>query len=425
MGLFVFFILGLFVFFILRSVLAVECSGAGRNFSHQCCRRTVIIYSVFVEKILGIIMCLQPVLWRVVLILCSFLYSVWGSFSPRQLHPLFDHRGAKVQGLDLKPWPLQGGHFWHHSASCEKRPSQQTGGKCGCLIVLFFYDWFVFVSTNGCINFFIDVEVLKMIQALELSAKMQIYAAMKLVLCKERKYDGGGGGGEWIATWKKNGGTKKWKHWKLHSKCPLNIWSLFIRGCYLSQSLQTLAVAMKKLRLCVSGLCAGCENQRSALQCPLFMCCYSFSHLLYSSGLTSRTKMLWMWSVPCIVANAIACQLFLPSPPHNHHHHYPSRPPPPSKRDIVSVLAVCFDSIVLLFSVCSTWVPGSSASLGPGFPRLPRIPGPVRSSGYGPGVRLLWEHQAHTGEWSTHVQFVGMGAEVIQVDTSQWDHLDQ
>ena len=61
-GLFVFFILGLFVFFILRSVLAVECSGAGRNFSHQCCRRTVIIYSVFVEKILGISMCLQPVL---------------------------------------------------------------------------------------------------------------------------------------------------------------------------------------------------------------------------------------------------------------------------------------------------------------------------------------------------------------------------
>lgn len=62
LDLFVFFILGLFVFFILRSVLAVECSGAGRHFSHQCCRRTVIIYSVFVEKILGISMCLQPVL---------------------------------------------------------------------------------------------------------------------------------------------------------------------------------------------------------------------------------------------------------------------------------------------------------------------------------------------------------------------------
>jgi len=43
-----------------------------------------------------------------------------------------------------------------------------------------------------------------MIQALELSAKMQIYAAVKLVLCKERKYDGEG-----IARWKKNGGTKK------------------------------------------------------------------------------------------------------------------------------------------------------------------------------------------------------------------------
>lgn len=44
-----------------------------------------------------------------------------------------------------------------------------------------FYDWFVFVSANDCINFFTDVEVLKMIQALELSAKMQIYAAVKLV----------------------------------------------------------------------------------------------------------------------------------------------------------------------------------------------------------------------------------------------------
>ena len=67
-----------------------------------------------------------------------------------------------------------------------------------------FYGWFVFVSANDCINFFIDVEVLKMIQALELSAKMQISAAVKLVLCKERKYDGEG-----IARWKKNGGTKK------------------------------------------------------------------------------------------------------------------------------------------------------------------------------------------------------------------------
>ena len=46
------------------------------------------------------------------------------------------------------------------------------------LVVLFFsYDWFIFGSANDCINFFINVEVLKMIQALELSAKMQIYAS--------------------------------------------------------------------------------------------------------------------------------------------------------------------------------------------------------------------------------------------------------
>ena len=145
-----------------------------------------------------------------------------------------------------------------------------------------FYGWFVFVSANDCINFFTDVEVLKMIQALELSAKMQIYAAVKLVLCKERKYDGEG-----IARWKKNGGTKKMEALEAPHRMPAKHLDLFICGCYLSQLLQTLAVTVKKLCLCVSGLCAGSESQSRALQYPLFMCCYSFSQLLCSSGLTS------------------------------------------------------------------------------------------------------------------------------------------
>ena len=128
-----------------------------------------------------------------------------------------------------------------------------------------------------------------------------------------------------------------------------------------------------------------------------------------------------LWQMPLLVSYSPHPTPYPPPPPP------PPLPqfPPPPPRDIISVLAVCFYSILLLFSVCSTRVPGSSASPGPGFPRLPWIPGPVRSSGYRPGVRLLWEHQAHTGEWSTHVQFVGMGVEVIQVDTSQWNRLDQ